>query len=53
MTCLLNPKDSLYPRNNLMRAGIGGLIQIDNTIFKILFEATLERGGSSRNGSIM
>jgi hypothetical protein len=53
MTCLLNSEDSLNPRNNFMRARIGGLIKVDNTIFQILLEATLERSGSSRNGSVM
>lgn len=53
MTSLLHVKDLLDPGDDFMRAGVGWLIQIDDTVFKVIFKRSLKRGGSSRNGGVV
>lgn len=36
-----------------MGAGIGWLIQVDDSVFEILFKGTLKRSGSKRNRGVM
>jgi ABC-type cobalamin transport system permease subunit len=50
---LFNVENLLDPRDDFMGTGIGGLIQVDDTVFQVLFERPLERSGSSGNGGIV
>lgn len=53
MACLFNIQDSLDPRHHLMGAGIGRLIKIDDTVFKIVLKRSFEGSRSSRDGSVV
>jgi hypothetical protein len=53
VACLFNIQDSLDPGHHLMGAGIGRLIQIDDTIFKVILERSFERSGPGRNGGVV
>lgn len=36
-----------------MRAGVGGLVEDDDSVLEIFLECSLERGGSSGNGRVV
>ena len=53
MTGLLHVENFLDPGDDLMRAGIGWLVEVDDTVFKVFLKGSLERGVSGRYGGIV
>lgn len=53
MASLFDVEDLLDPGDHFMGTGIGRFIQVDDTVFEIIFERSLKGGGSSRNGGIV
>ena len=53
MSRFLTAHDPLDPRDNLMRAWITGLIEVDDTILQVLLERPLERAVSCWNGRVV
>lgn len=53
MASLFNIEDSFDPRDDLMGTGIGWLIQVNDTVFKIILERSFKGSGSCGNGSVV
>lgn len=43
MACLLYFQYSLNPRDNFMRAGVGGFVQVDDTSADVVLDVSLQR----------
>lgn len=50
---LLNIQDLLDPGDDFVGAGIGGLVEVDDTVLQVLLEGPLERGVSGGDGSVV
>ena len=53
MSGLFNIEDFLDPGDDLVGTWVGGLIQVDDAVFEVLFERAFERGGSGWNGGVV
>ena len=49
----LDSQDFFDPRYNFVGAGVGRLIEIDDSVFEIFFETPLKRGGAGGNGRVV
>jgi len=53
MARFFNTEDAFDPRYHFVRGGIGGLVEIDDTVRDVILEGTGEGGGSCWNGCVV
>lgn len=46
-------KNFLDPSDDFVGGGVGGLVQIDYTVFQVFLDGTVKRGGGHRDGGVM
>ena len=45
--------NDVHPRNHLVAAGVGGLVEVDDAVLEVLFEGPCQRGAPDRQWSVV
>ncbi len=53
VTGLLDAEDPLDPGHNLVRGGVGGLVEVDHTITDVVIERALKRRVTGGDGGVV